>query len=441
MDNRLLSIMFIDVQGFTKRTANQTRENTQLFIEEINSFVKQHLEKWQGTLVKTMGDGFLASFLSPTNAAGCGIEMQKKLKARNANVLNPDNFIRFRIGINTGEVGIAENGDLFGDPVNIAARIEGFAEPNEVFISEATFLAMNRTEFGTVDLGPQMFKNATREIRVYKILPENIPTGQSPLPTGTATTPTKKGAAPTQGKSPTQPWKWAVGGVIGTLLCIFILSNIVRIIKARKTASKENSGISTDIKTGGKNSEIPHVPPTTSTAIKTEGKNPVTPHVPPMTSTGMNDNQDPDGLYNDDIKPADRPDQRPDPNNPQNFAASAEVREIVEKAKDLIKQNKMMEAAEMFEKLIEKAKSKNIPVSPNHLVTTGLIYLAGGNKEKAENCFKLAVDSSKSAIMQEGVKKRIEKIKNESDPVRALNMSPLFREQKRGGFFRRGNKD
>ncbi|MBF0502617.1 MAG: adenylate/guanylate cyclase domain-containing protein [Candidatus Riflebacteria bacterium] len=177
MKNQLLSIAFIDVQGYTKRTASQSREDNERFVKEIHEFVAQNLEKYEGKLVKTMGDGFMASFASPTNAIQCGLDMQRKLESRNANVVDPNHYIRFRIGINTGEVGVDERGDLFGDTVNIAARIESFAESNEVFISEATYLAMNRNEFGTIDLGLQNFKNATREIRVYKISKSGIPPG------------------------------------------------------------------------------------------------------------------------------------------------------------------------------------------------------------------------------------------------------------------------
>ncbi|MBF0501887.1 MAG: hypothetical protein HQM09_17245 [Candidatus Riflebacteria bacterium] len=177
MKNQLLSIVFIDVQGYTKRTASQSREDNERFVKEIHEFVAQHLEKFEGKLVKTMGDGFMASFVSPSNAIQCSLDMQRKLESRNANVVNPNHYIRFRIGINTGEVSVDERGDLFGDAVNIAARIENFAESNEVFISEATYLAMNRSEFGTIDLGLQNFKNAAREIRVYKVSKSGVPPG------------------------------------------------------------------------------------------------------------------------------------------------------------------------------------------------------------------------------------------------------------------------
>ncbi|MFZ2960717.1 MAG: adenylate/guanylate cyclase domain-containing protein [Candidatus Ozemobacteraceae bacterium] len=186
MDNRLATIVFVDMQGYTKRSAQQTIDEMKLFHDEMFGFVKQLVEKYAGILVKTLGDGFLVRFDSPTNAVQCGLEMQRKLESRNANILNPDSIVRFRIGINTGEVGIDETGDLFGDPVNIASRIQSYAEPNEVYISESTYLAMNRNEFGTQDLGPQSFKNATREIRIYKILKRGSPGVTLPRPVSAA---------------------------------------------------------------------------------------------------------------------------------------------------------------------------------------------------------------------------------------------------------------
>lgn len=172
MENRIVTIMFVDMQGYTRRSASQTFSEMKLFHDDLKGFVQEQAGKHDGVLVKCLGDGFLVRFDLPSRAIQCGLEMQCQLQARNAHMVNPEHLVRFRIGINTGEVGIDENGDLFGDPVNIASRIQGFAEPNEVFISEATYLAMNRNEFGAQDLGPQQFKNATREIRVYKILPK-----------------------------------------------------------------------------------------------------------------------------------------------------------------------------------------------------------------------------------------------------------------------------
>ncbi len=159
-----------DIQGYTSRTSTQTREENELFIKETQSFVKRHVQEFEGELVKTMGDGFLVTFESPTNAVKCGLSIQRELSRRNANVLDTQSFVRFRIGICTGEVNIDETGDVYGDAVNIAARIQSFAEPNQVFIAESTFLSMNQSEVSAMDLGPQQFKNVLREIRVYRVI-------------------------------------------------------------------------------------------------------------------------------------------------------------------------------------------------------------------------------------------------------------------------------
>ena len=170
MERRTLTILFVDLQGYTSRTARQTRDENDVLVQELKSFIAKHTSQYGGVLRKSMGDGFLLTFESPTDAIICGQEMQSKIEQRNSNVLNKDNFIRFRIGISTGEVTLDEEGDVFGDAVNIASRIQGFAEPNDVYISEATYLAMNRAEINALDLGPKMFKNALKEVRVYKVL-------------------------------------------------------------------------------------------------------------------------------------------------------------------------------------------------------------------------------------------------------------------------------
>lgn len=230
MENRLATIVFIDMQGYTKRSAGQTIEEMKRFHDEFHGFVKDHLERHAGILVKTLGDGFLARFDAPTKAVQCAHEMQRKLMARNEDMLNPDKIVRFRIGINTGEVGIDESGDLFGDPVNIASRIQSFAEPNEVYISEATYLAMNRNEFGAADLGPQQFKNATREIKVYKVLPKG---------TFGSTAPAAK-AAPLPDQRNLMK-KIAVG--VAVLLLLALAANGVRRAKLKAAARNADTAL------------------------------------------------------------------------------------------------------------------------------------------------------------------------------------------------------
>jgi class 3 adenylate cyclase len=214
MEHRLVTIVFIDMQGYTKRSAGQSVEEMKRFHDEFHSFVKNLVEEHGGVLVKSLGDGFLVRFDSPTKAVQCSYEMQQQLMSRNEDILNPDKIVRFRIGINTGDVGIDESGDLFGDPVNIAARIQSFAEPNEVFISEATLLAMNRNEFGAKDLGPQQFKNATREIKVFKVLPKGMASVEAE--------PEARSAVGVSAPRRPAPWQLALAG--GSALAILAVA-------------------------------------------------------------------------------------------------------------------------------------------------------------------------------------------------------------------------
>ena len=132
MHSKTLTIFMADIQGYTSRTSQQSREENALFINEIRSFMEKHIEDHEGKLVKSMGDGFLVTFESPTSAVFCGQAIQRGIERRNANVLDTNHFIRIRIGISTGEVNMDETGDVFGDAVNIAARIESFADPSGV---------------------------------------------------------------------------------------------------------------------------------------------------------------------------------------------------------------------------------------------------------------------------------------------------------------------
>src|SRR6476646_8671578 len=96
-----------------------------------------------GKLVKTIGDAFLMVFESPTDAVLAGVAVQDALAQHKEGKTEPDR-VEVRIAINTGEVNLADN-DIFGEPVNITARIEGVAQAGEVFFTEAVYLAMNKT--------------------------------------------------------------------------------------------------------------------------------------------------------------------------------------------------------------------------------------------------------------------------------------------------------
>src|SRR5262249_42375270 len=134
----------------------------------------------RGRIVKTTGDGLLVEFSSVVDAVRCGAEMQRALAERNAAVPEAKR-IEFRIGIHQGGV-IVEDGDIFGDGVNVAARLEGLAAPGGICVSARVQEdAAGRLDLVFEDLGEQQVKNIARPVRVYRARLES-PLPNPPLP-------------------------------------------------------------------------------------------------------------------------------------------------------------------------------------------------------------------------------------------------------------------
>src|SRR5215831_3405049 len=121
-----------------------------------------------GRLVKTTGDGLLVEFGSVVDALRCGSELQRDKGKRNATV-PPDRRIEYRIGIHQGDI-VVEDGDIFGDGVNIAARLEGLAEPGDICVSgRVQEDAAGKLDLTFEDIGEQQLKNIARPVRVYRL--------------------------------------------------------------------------------------------------------------------------------------------------------------------------------------------------------------------------------------------------------------------------------
>ncbi len=176
MKNKLLAVMFIDMCGYTLRMSQQDRKDNEFFIKGTQHLVEVFLKDKEGVLIKTLGDGFLAVFESPTNAVICSKSLQKAVRDRNMSILNKEKWLKFRIGIDAGEVSIDENGDIYGETVNIASRLQEIAQPEEILISEIAYLTINKNEIKTKYqletkyLGRKKLKNVSRKIKVYKIV-------------------------------------------------------------------------------------------------------------------------------------------------------------------------------------------------------------------------------------------------------------------------------
>ena len=142
------------------RTSGSKRTSREL----IDPKIAEH----RGRIVKNTGDGLLAEFASVVDAVRCAVEMQRAMAERNAGT-PPESRIEFRVGINLGDV-IAEEHDIFGDGVNIAARLEALAEPGGI---SSPIRSMTRSATGSPfafeDLGEQQVKNIARPVRVYRV--------------------------------------------------------------------------------------------------------------------------------------------------------------------------------------------------------------------------------------------------------------------------------
>ena len=167
---RNLTILLTDIEDFTPKTSRKTRADILRMLEEHKGLVLPVLEGKGGRLIKTIGDAFLVVFDSPTDAVLAGVEVQRLLREHNAQK-NGDDRLDVRIAINAGEVTLADN-DVFGEPVNITARINGIAEAGEVFFTEAVYLAMNKMEVPSSEVGLLQLKGIAEKIRVYKVVPE-----------------------------------------------------------------------------------------------------------------------------------------------------------------------------------------------------------------------------------------------------------------------------
>jgi class 3 adenylate cyclase len=172
-ETRHLTILLTDIKGFTDKTSHKSRAGITTMLDDHRAVVLPILEGRGGRLIKTIGDAFLMTFESPTNAVLAGVAVQAALAKRNEGRA-ADDRLEIRIAINAGEVNVIDN-DVFGEAVNITARIEGIAEAGQVYFTEAVYLAMNKTEVPSSEVGLVQLKGIPEKIRVYKVRAEAPP--------------------------------------------------------------------------------------------------------------------------------------------------------------------------------------------------------------------------------------------------------------------------
>jgi adenylate cyclase len=168
---RLTAILAADVAGYSRLMGTDEEGTHERLKAHLRQLIDPKIEEHRGRIVKKTGDGLLAEFASVVNAVRCAAEVQRGMIDRNADL--PDaRRIKFRIGINLGDV-IADGDDIFGDGVNVAARLEALAEPGGICISRTVRDQIrDKLAYQFEDLGEQNVKNIARPVRAYKLRPE-----------------------------------------------------------------------------------------------------------------------------------------------------------------------------------------------------------------------------------------------------------------------------
>src|ERR1700720_3278229 len=185
---RLAAILAADVAGYSRLMGGDEEGTHERLKSHRREFVDPKISDHSGRIVETTGDGMLAEFPSVVDAVRCAAEVQRAMIDREAG-LPEDRRIRFRVGINLGDV-IVEGGDIFGDGVNVAARLEALAEPGGICISRMVREQIrDKLTYPFEDMGEQSVKNIARPVRVYSLSANAVASTQpvaAPLQPGSA---------------------------------------------------------------------------------------------------------------------------------------------------------------------------------------------------------------------------------------------------------------
>jgi class 3 adenylate cyclase len=184
VERKLAAILAADVVGYSRLMGLDEEGTHEQLKAHRRELFDPKITEHRGRIVKTTGDGLLVEFASVIDAVRCAVEVQRGMAERNAD-LDPDRRLDFRIGINLGDI-IIDGDDIYGDGVNVAARLEGLAEPGGIYVSRVVRdQVRDKLDFGFEDMGAQSVKNISRPIRVHRVQIAGMPqTAGSPSMAG-----------------------------------------------------------------------------------------------------------------------------------------------------------------------------------------------------------------------------------------------------------------
>jgi adenylate cyclase len=168
IDRRLAAILAADIAGYSRLMGIDEEGTLRQLKAHRKELIDPKITEYRGRVVKTTGDGMLVEFVSVVDAVRCAVDIQRSMIERNANV-PAENRIQFRIGINVGDIIIDDN-DIYGDGVNVAARLEALAEPGGIMVSRNVHdQVRDKLSFSFDDMGEQTVKNIARPIGIHRV--------------------------------------------------------------------------------------------------------------------------------------------------------------------------------------------------------------------------------------------------------------------------------
>ena len=167
ISSKTLTIMFVDLVGYTYKTTQLNREEFNQLHNIFDGMSLPIFKKYLGRVINKVGDAFLITFESPTDALLCGIKLHEIFDNYNKNKNAEE--LKIRIAVDHGEV-LIRNESVYGDAVNRAARVEGITWPNHIFFTESVLQAINKNEINYTEVGYSTFKGIEQPVRILRII-------------------------------------------------------------------------------------------------------------------------------------------------------------------------------------------------------------------------------------------------------------------------------
>jgi len=252
VQRRLSAIFAADVAGYSRLMGRDEEGTHSALSSHLDELIEPCITEHGGRVVKRTGDGLLADFPSVVDATRCAIAVQSGMAMRNDGVV-PDSQIRFRIGVNVGDI-IIDSNDIFGDGVNVAARLQELAEPGGVCVSGDAYRHLrNSLDPGVVYLGEQQLKNIAQAVSVYRLrLDDNAARTPPPLPAKPSVA-----VLPFQNLSPDSEQEYLADGIVEEI--ITALAHFRQLFVIARNSTFAYKGRAVDVKQVGRELGVRYV--------------------------------------------------------------------------------------------------------------------------------------------------------------------------------------